>query len=259
MENGLYGHPALSHLPPPAKSRYMLEVDEQLLGYDAIFRMTDEDRIPPLNQTPALPYVYCAACETTWLVGLEGEESAKNHPYHNTLFQRDSGQSRRSMVVRVKGTCSNDNAPSDKSSVEIFFGPGSSYNIISNLNTLSPTEQTAEILAATHAMCQVRKKVRSKREEIVRAKEGIYLEDRWSIGWSTPRLERHRNNWIFRLIVITESTYLVECLWRHRQGWQLKPDSLYRDSQGAPLLHGALFVDLLKEIDLLSRDGVEVM
>jgi len=259
-DTDLYGHRALKYLPLPETSRYKPQYDEQLLGFNELFRIAAESRNPPISLTPAtLPCTYCAACETTWLEGFKGLKSAEKHPSHNTLFHADSWQSRRSMVVGVYGACSDDGAPPGQSSFGVYFGPGSSYNLSSLANTPNPTKQTAEIVAAGAAVHHIRRTVGPRREEIVRANGGIHLDDLWPIGWTTPRLERHRNNWIFKLIIITDSIYLVECLCKYRTGWHVEADSFYGNSSGAPLLNGALLFKLLKEIDLLSRYGVDVM
>ncbi|GAB7334054.1 hypothetical protein MBLNU13_g06140t2 [Cladosporium sp. NU13] len=252
-----YGHAAFKYLPIPETSQYMPERDEQLLGYDEAIRVAKGYTNMPI--APAPDYVNCAACETTWLVGYQGLESAANHPSHNTLFHHYSWQSRRSMVVRVHGACSDDGATPGKSSMGVFFGPKSSYNTSGILPTPSPTKQTAEILAAISAVRCVRRYIRPKRDEIVLAKEGIHQEDPWSNVWSTPRLERHRNNRVFRLIVVTDSIYLVESLCRKIEGWELGPDGLYRNNRGAHPLTNALFLQLMQEIDALSRDGVDVI
>ena len=259
-DTDLYGHRVLKYLHLPETSRYKPQYDEQLLGFNELFRIAAESRNPPIPPTPAtLPCTYCAACETTWLEGFEGLKSAEKHPSHNTLFHADSWQSRRSMVVGVYGACSDDGAPPGQSSFGVYFGPGSSYNLSSMANTPNPTKQTAEIVAAGAAVHHIRRTVGPRREEIVRANGGIHLDDLWPIGWTTPRLERHRNNWIFKLIIITDSMYLVECLCKYRTGWRVEADSFYGNSSGAPLLNGALLFKLLKEIDLLSRYGVDVM
>ena len=115
-------------------------------------------------------------------------------------------------------------------------------------------------MAATAAVRQVRETVIPQREEIVRERQGIHLERRWGDEWATPRLEYHRNNWVFRLIIVTDSSYLVECLCRYKQAWRLKPNSVdLRDYNGAPLPDGPLLVRLLEEINELSRDGVDVV
>lgn len=196
----------LRYVRLPETSRYKPEQDEQLLGYDEILRRTTKSSNVPIAPTTApLPCVYCVACETSWLQGFGGRKSAEEHPSHHTLFHACSWQSRRSMVVSVDGACSDDGAPSGTSSFGVFFDPESPNNLSSIANTPSPTKQTAEIVAAARAVRHVRTIVRPKREEIVRAHIGIHLEDFWQVGWTTPRLERHRNNWIFRLTVVTES------------------------------------------------------
>lgn len=259
MDLGLYGNAALRHLPLAEWSRYRSERDEQLLGYDEVARIDHGYASLPITERPAPRYVYCEDCQTTWLVGLEGEVSAKNHPFHNTLFQKQIWQSRRSLVVHVHGACPDDGAALGKSSVGIFFGAASSYNRRYIESTPDPTQLTAGIVAATRAVHHVRKNFIPNRQGIARTARGVHWEDRWSPDWSTSRLERYRNNWMFRLIIVTDSIYLVECLCNYRRGWKLTPGSTYLDSHGAPLQNGALFVELLGEIDKLAREGVEVM
>ena len=163
------------------------------------------------------------------------------------------------MVVHVSGVCLGDGDPPGKSSVGIFHGPGSSYSFNHLSPHRGPTKEIADIMAATAAVRYVHRTVRPKREELVRATDGTHLEHRWRDGWITPRLECHRENWMFRLIVVTDSSYLVECLCKDRRDWQLNTQSVdFKDGKGAPLAYGALFIHLLEEIDLLSQAGVDV-
>lgn len=255
-------HHNLRYLPHPERSRYIPQYDEEILGHGA-FQRDDYYNNPPDPVTLDVSrYHYCGACQTTWLVGFEGDASANVHPSHNTLLHRNSGQSRRSMVVHAPGVCPDGDAALGKSSAGIFFGPGSLHNVQNILPTFSLTKQTAEILAAADALYYVRKTVKPRREEIVLPTEGILSEHHWQDGsnWTTSRLERHRNNLIFRLIIVTDSSYLVECLCRYKQAWRLKPNSVdLRDYNGAPLPDGPLLVRLLEEINELSRDGVDVV
>jgi len=261
MDVDTYGYPTLRQLPHPEKSRYIPQYDEELLGPDAIARIAkDYNNLPDPDTPDKLRYFYCNACKTTWLIGFNGIRSAADHPFHNTLFHEVSGQAKRSMIVHVDGSCSGDGATSAKSSAGIVFGPRSPHNMNHVLSTPQPTKQTAEILAATAAVRHVRRNVRPDRVKIVREEEGTHVEHRWRDNWTTPRLECHRNKWIFRLIIATSSSYLVESLCRTRRGWQLNTKIAdYRDNKGAPLRNGALLVDLLEEIDILSRDGVDIM
>lgn len=255
------GYHTLIQLPYPERSRFIPQYDEEVQGHFGAFRFHRHYDNPPDPATPdSFRSFYCPACETLWLEGFEGPLSATNHPSHNTLFHEDSGQSRRSMVIYVSGACPGDGVHSKRSSAGVFFGHGSSYNLSHILLTPRPTKQTADINAAIATVRHVRNTVGPNREEAVRGREGIHFERRWRDGWITPYLDYHRNNWIFRLIIVTDSSYLVESLCKHRKGWQLEPNSsVYRDDKGTPLPNGALFGDLVNEIDLLSRDGVDVV
>lgn len=248
----MYGYPTYRQLSHPERFRFRPQLDEEVRG--------DLNSPPNPEVYDVPPYHYCEACETTWLVGLDGPESARQHPSHNTRFHRHSGQSRRSMLVHMVGACSYDGDACGKPSCGIFFGPNSSYNISRFLKIPNPTKKAAEILAATAAVRYVRKMFRPKRETIIRSEGGIHLECRWQDGWVTSPLEFYRNNWTFRLIVVTDSKYLVNSLCNDKGIWQLNPNIVhYRNAMGAPPAGDALFVDLLEEIDLLARDGVEVM
>ena len=257
------GLPTLRHLPYPERSRFIPQYDEEVRGSHETLRICKDYTNLPNDATPGpLSNVYCGSCETSWLVGFDGFELANYHPYHNTLFHGYSGQSRRSMVVYlyVTGARSGDVATPGRSSVSVVFGPGSSHNLDYIVRTPTPTKLTAEIMAAIAALRKIRETVGPRQEESVRASEGVNLESCWRDGWITPPLEYHRNNWIFRLIVVTCSVDLVECLCKHRQRWQLEPNSsVYRDYRGGLLPNGALWRQLVIEIDLLSRDGVDVM
>jgi hypothetical protein len=255
------GLPTLRHLPYPERSRFVPQYDEEVRGTHQNLRIHKDYNNVPNHAIPGtLNTVSCGSCETTWLVGFAGVQSANHHPFHNTLYHEYSGQSRRSMVVQVIGTCPGDGAPSGRPFVGVFFGHGSSHNLNQIIRTPIHTRLAAEIVAATVAVRKVRETVRPRREETIRASFGAHLESCWRDGWGTTPLEYHRNNWIFRLIVYTDLTDLVECLCKHRRSWRLEPNSsVYRDSKYAPLPNGALFGELVQEIDLLSRDGVEVM
>lgn len=125
-----YGYPTLKRLPQPKTSRYFPECDGQILGHHEVFRIAKDFENSRIPRTPVtvLP-LYCRDCETTWLVGLNGVQSAEIHPSHNALFHNYSGQSRRSMMVHMHGACSGGSGVSRKSSAGIFVGPGSSYNL----------------------------------------------------------------------------------------------------------------------------------
>jgi hypothetical protein len=65
---------------------------------------------------------------------------------------------------------------------------------------------------------------------------------------------------IFRLVIVTDSSYLVECLCKYKRAWRLAPNRVdLRDYNRAPLPDGPLLVRLLEEISELSRDGVDVV
>jgi len=248
----------------PERFRLVPQWDEEIRGYRAAFEIQKTyDHVRSLPIAVTLPSVYCDDCETTWLVGNDGPQSARHHPWHNTLFHKNSGKSKRSMIVHVFGAYPGDVATSGKSSAGVFFGRGSSYNINHILPTPGPTKEIAEIMAATAAVRRVREMVRPNREVAIRqqeVQEGIHVEARWPDGWTTPHLELRRDSWIFRLIVVTDSKYLVECLCEHRRGWQLTPNRAgCQDHMGALIPNGHLFVDLLREIDILAGHGVEVM
>lgn len=220
-------HFSLRQLPHPERFRYRPEFDEQVRGYL---------KGPPNPEAPdPLQYHYCKSCWTTWLVGLDGPESANRHPSHNTRLHVYSGQSKRSMMVHVFGACTGDSEASGKASTGIFFGPGSSYNLKRALRIPTPTKQVAEIMTAAAAVRHVRKVVIPNREKVVRSEGGLHWECRWRDGWVTPPFELHRNNWMFRLIVVTDSNYLIETLCDDKQIWQLEPDIVHSQYvRGAP-------------------------
>jgi hypothetical protein len=122
----------LRQLPYPERSRFVPQYDEEIWGrHEALRTGKDYINLPNDPTSGTLPTVYCGVCETTWLVGFDGVQSAKHHPFHNTLFHEYSGQSRRSTVVHVFAACSGDGATS-----------GRSYAGISSLATVRHTTST---------------------------------------------------------------------------------------------------------------------
>jgi hypothetical protein len=157
----------LRQLPYPERSRFVPQYDEEIWGRHEALRIgKDYINLPNDPTSGTLPTVYCGVCETTWLVGFDGVQSAKHHPFHNTLFHKYSGQSRHSMVVHVFAACSGDGPTSGRSYAGIFFGDGSSYNLDYNLNSIvstpRPIKQTVEIVITTDALRKVRETVRPR-------------------------------------------------------------------------------------------------
>jgi ribonuclease HI len=248
----------------PSLSRFIPQHDEQVLGpRNTIHIRTDYD-IPPSPDTPdKLQFTYCRHCNATWLVGNNGSEAAKAHPSHNTHYHDFTGQSRRSLVVHVDGACPGNGPNSTRSSIGVYFGHGSSHNISRLLPESRPTNQTAELSAAIAALQHVRTSVRPQREVMVRAgpPDGVQFHTlcRWEDGKITTPTECLRNVWHFRLIIATDSAYLVNCLCQYRKDWTFNAQTqTYYTRNGKAVKNSALFAELVKEIDLISRVGVQV-
>ena len=63
------------------------------------------------------------------------------------------------------------------------------------------------------------------------------------------------NMTISRLVVITDSTYLVEGLTKHVWEWEYKG---YKNAKGKDVVNGEVFKELHKRIGKLESDGMDV-
>jgi hypothetical protein len=245
----------------PEFGQYIPRYDEQLLGPEINlyiqppFQISDYVKLETYN---------CKDCQLRWLVGFEGIRSASSHPLHHTLFQPNSGQTKRCLIVHICGTCIPAlDDPSLKSCVAVYFAPRSRYNISKRLYSPILTDLSAAKVAATAALKQVRTEICPQREEELHTIPRSPLNITWQDdGWTTSSCEMLQNFWRFRLLVATESWPLVLFLWA-KSAWCInnkmsKNRSHRRDDSVEPETEEDIDKVLLEELDLLARLGIQV-
>ncbi len=220
-------------------NRFMPQWDEQILGPANTFHiMKDYDTPPKPEQLQVSALLACSQCELTWLVGEAGQSAAASHPSHHTLHHEYAGTSR-SLIVRTDGACINNGQPHAKAGIGVYFAPNSQYNISSPARSSSaPTNQKAELHALLRAMQVVRK-------DIVPAR---------SILVNHNRDKKH-----FRLVLVTDSSYAVECMCKHWKGWKVVEGEVLRNQKGEDIANSKELLALKVEVEELSRVGVQVV
>ncbi|RKK10407.1 hypothetical protein BFJ66_g17584 [Fusarium oxysporum f. sp. cepae] len=159
----------------------------------------DEEILGPANTRNTLT-------NPDWLVGEKGPDAAASHLSHHTLVHNYSG-ARRSLVVFIDGACPANGPAALQASVGVYFGPESPKNISRLIDTSRPTNQLAEITAAVEAMRQVRSVVVPERRILLKG----------SSPRTTPDTLRDARR--FRLVLATDSSYLVDCMCKYMPQW----------------------------------------
>ncbi|KAI0431428.1 ribonuclease H-like domain-containing protein [Xylaria sp. FL1042] len=231
----------------PGSNLFIPQWDSQVLGPTVTYNHGRDYNNPPKALTPdQLKLHYCRECQLTWLEGDEGVEAVQSHPSHHAYHHIWAGTSR-SLVVFTDGACpSNGTSNALNASIGVHFGYQSEYNISQRLDSDStPTNQAAEIAAAVAALQQVRQTVEPARRALIQASLIHISED------------HRRDIRQFRLIVATDSSYLVQCISKHIKKWTMV-DGIYRNEQGRPVKNSNGFAKLNREVERLSMVGVEV-
>jgi hypothetical protein len=245
----------------PEFLQYIPQYDEQLLGPAVNFLIQEPFEKP--NYVKLETY-NCEDCQLKWLVGFKGPTNAESHPSHHTLSQKNTAQTKRSLIVHICGTCVlPPEVPSHKSSMAVYFAPFSRYNISKRLHSPILTDTSVAKVAATAALKKVRTEICPRREEEIhtmpRFQVNITSQDD---GWTTPPSETALNVWRFRLLVATDSWPLIEFVWG-KSRWYVnnnmsKNRAPQRHDSVEPVTNEAIDEELLEELDLLARLGIQV-
>ncbi|KAM0263014.1 hypothetical protein ACHAQJ_001392 [Trichoderma viride] len=167
-----------------------------------------------------IPLVYCSPCGVSWLVGEK---------------------------AFIDGACPANGPAAFQASVGVYFGPESPNNISRLIDTDPPTNQLARITAAVEAMRQVR--------SVIVPKRCILLEK----GWAAFRTFIQKDSRRFRLVLVTDSSYLVECMCKHMPQWTFdEANGVYSNRRSDIIRNSEGFAMLNKEMELLSLVGVQV-
>ncbi|OAA56224.1 Ribonuclease H-like protein [Niveomyces insectorum RCEF 264] len=156
-------------------------------------------------------------------------------------------------VVFIDGACPSNGPSAHQAAIGVYFGPGSPNNFSRTLaatdseNGVHPTNQIAELSAAVEALRHVRTVVAPHRRDVLRA------------GAPNNRQHEIMSARRFRLVVATDSSYLVDCLCTHMEGWTWR-DTMgqYVNRAGRAIKNGELFRTLSDEVEQLSMVGVQV-
>ncbi|KAH7356983.1 ribonuclease H-like domain-containing protein [Rhexocercosporidium sp. MPI-PUGE-AT-0058] len=228
-------------------ARFTPQWDEQVLGPANTFQIQKDEKNPPkASSLSSLRTHYCSTCQLTWLVGENGEEAAKSHPSHHSYSHVYSG-TRRSLFVFTDGACSGNGTPDARGGLGIFFGPGSKFNLAERLAVSgNPTNQKAELEAVALAMQTVHTKTLLDRREIILG----------STGSHDPRAVSDVMH--MRLIVVTDSSYIVEGMCKHIENWKKNTKGVLVKKDGKVVGNSEAFLRLQSEVEKLSMVGVQV-
>lgn len=221
-------------------NRFIPQWDEQILGPANTFQIEkDYDKHPKPEHLRVSDVLPCSRCELTWLVGKAGLSAAANHPSHHTLDHQYGG-TRRSLIVWTDGACINNGLPNAKAGVGVYFGLNSQYNICSPLEiSTAPTSHKAELYALLRAMQVILKDIVPTRSILV----------------SGDSDKKH-----FRLILVTDSSYAVECMCKHWKNWKVVGKvKVLRNKRGEKIANSDILLAIKDEVEKLSRVGVQVM
>ncbi|KAF4636562.1 hypothetical protein G7Y89_g1525 [Cudoniella acicularis] len=228
-------------------ARFIPQWDEQILGPQNTYKITkdNENLSEPLPLSSILTY-YCLTCQLTWLVGEKGEATAKSHPSHHTLSHIYAGTSR-TLLVFTDGACSGNGTPNARGGLGVFFGPGSKFNfgeLLTGSGTV--TNQKAELAAVARALETVRSKILPARRIMVKEAKGSH----------DPRAVSDVMH--LRLIVVTDSSYIVEGMCRHFSNWKENKEGVLVNKSGKAVENSEAFLRLKSEVEKLSMVGVQV-
>ncbi|KAG9647584.1 ribonuclease H-like protein, partial [Aureobasidium melanogenum] len=160
---------------------------------------------------------YCEKCELTWMVAAPGfadqEDVFQDCPFHDSL-EADCAE-RRTPSIHVDGACPGNGTKSAVGGIDIYFGPSSPYNLsalVARKISQPPTSQQAELTAATRALEIIREKCMPTRRQLV---ETYILFPCHTECWAM--------SFPFRVIIITDSAHLYDCMTSHLMVWRWDP------------------------------------
>ena len=165
--------------------------------------------------------------------------AAQKHPSHHTHSDAFAGTSR-SLVVYTDGACSLNGSVNAAAGIGIYFGPSSPYNR-SEVMSLpgEATSQKAELFAVSSALQLVREQIVPARKLMCQGVTDIFQ---------------------LRLIVATDSSYVVECICKHSTRWTTDASTgSLTNKSGTPIKNSAGFQRIFDEVEKLSQVGVQVV
>jgi len=230
-------------------NRFLPQIDSQLVDHNLQIPI-DYDNPPRPDPISTLNLRYCSRCELAWLQNKVDSHPRFSHPSHFSCFHTCAGKSR-SMIVFIDGACSNNGSESAKGGYGVFFGINSQYNISQPL--LMPpgqcaTSQKAELGALVAALEVVRKRVVPTRRAMI--ENAFHGASRSDIADITQ----------LRLVVTSDSSYLVEGMCRNIGNWKLdRRTNIYYNRGGKAIANSEAFLKAQNEVTRLAEFGVQVV
>ncbi|KAH0404671.1 ribonuclease H-like protein, partial [Aureobasidium melanogenum] len=208
-------------------------------------------RFNPNSQASA----YCEECGLTWMVATpdfaDQEDVFQDCPFHNSL-EADRAE-RRTLFVHIDGACPGNGTKSAVGGIGIYFGPSSPYNLsalVTRNFAQPPTSQQAELTAATRALELIREKCMPARRQLV----NTYIlcpchTECWAMSFP------------FRIVIITDSAYLFDCMTSHLMVWRWDPKiQVYTNKKsGKSIINSRYIRNIVKAVEMLAERGVQVL
>ncbi|KAI3325929.1 hypothetical protein HD806DRAFT_532584 [Xylariaceae sp. AK1471] len=245
-------------------NRFIPQEDKQMRGgllhYDLIQRISDNSLKPaqPCDSSMQGVFQTCDNCQLSWLVSWNYTEDETSHPDHNASELPNSPYPWRSLLVQVDGTClRNGSGAETRAAVGVYFAANSKYNVSRLIKgQRRHTNQTAELEAAYCALWTIK-------EEVIPDRRRAFLKRLGREGQALKPHDELRLSEVglvdFRVIVQTDSLYLVECFCKHMSGWQRGSDGKWVNRRGEPINNSDHFDAVKKQIDELAKYGVSVV
>lgn len=228
-------------------ARFLPQWDEQVLGPGNTFALKKNYERPPKPlPVSALELSPCSTCHLIWLVGEVGKAAAADHPSHHTYTHEYAG-SNRSLIVYADGACLMNGTSAARAAIGVHFGQQSKFNI-SELFNLSGqhSNQRAELHAVARALEVVRTHVLpERRRHTERAKGG---HDKRAV----------RDTMHLRLIITTDSSYVVEGMCSHIQKWTVGSNGQFVNERKEIIKNSDGFLRIQSAVEHLSHVGVQV-
>jgi hypothetical protein len=165
------------------------------------------------------------------------------------------------LFVYVGSTCALTGTTNQerKSCISVYFGPGSSHNIVRILPETHATSVSSQIQAAIAALHYVRVYFCMIREGQVRGPRELEKQLMLADGWTMPAEHALQDMLQFRLIIASTSKCVENFVTCARFVWkQGVENNEFRTPSSRVVSNGELYATLLLEIELTERARIPV-
>ena len=213
--------------------------------------------------TPVIPLVYYCeipGCEISWLLGKCNMNAAKTHPGHSCMIDQKPVQP--TLCVWISGISSRNGQPSMRGGAGIHFGDStprnySSFGYISSPpNASSSPSVTSSHNDSVPLKSRTSAPITSERAELHAAWRALVEAHKIA----SQRLDCYPDFAPVRIILFTDSEYLVESLCERRATWKWKANEMvFKNKRGQDVKHSKAIIDVLNQVGRLRKRGVEVV